>query len=94
MIVIVVRLLEKSCRNVVVVVPQPYDGTRQIVLITKRTQAGWVEQKIPAAGSWAKSQPARGQDPNEVSTGEEQYVPADATDTLDHTIGPLTDLRR
>jgi hypothetical protein len=79
---------------VVIVVPRPYEGPGQIVLIAKRTQARRVQQKILATRSWTKGQPARSQHPNEVSAGEEQYIPLDAAGTVDHVVRPLSDLRR
>src|SRR4029453_8053291 len=66
----------------------------EIVLITERAQARWIEQKIFASSSWAKSQPARRQHPNKMSAGKKQHVTRNCADALHYTVRAFADLFR
>ena len=81
-------------RHVIIVVPQSDHGLGQIAFITQCAETRRAEQKIPSLRSGSEGEPAGGQDTNEVSAGEQQYVSRDAADTLDHAVRALADLHR
>jgi hypothetical protein len=76
--------------HVMIVIPKSDHWLGKFVFITERAQARRAQQKILASGCWIEPQPAGGYNPNKMSTGKQQYVSGDCTETLDDPFCPLT----
>src|SRR5262245_10681031 len=69
------------------VVPQSNHGTGPCVLVAELAQARR-PQKEASSSPWREAEPARGQDPQEMSAREEQDVALDGTHPVYHAVGP------
>ena len=58
--------------NVMVVVPQPDDRSRQIMFVAERAQAGSVQHEMAAGRFGGRADPARRQHANEMAAGKHQ----------------------
>src|SRR5262249_12706114 len=77
--------------NVMVVIPEPDNWLRQVMLIADRAETGRIQQKIPSPNSRAEAQPAGDQYANKMSTGKKKYIFGNITDPCDDTVRALAD---
>ena len=75
------------------VVPKPNHRLRLVVLVSQSAEACGIEQEITSREG-RQSQPARGQNAEEMSAGEEQHVPMQGPYALDDPVGSGTHLLR
>ncbi len=64
------------------------------MLITQRAQARRANEQILCHAPWIESQPAAGQNPDEVSAGKKEYVGSNCADTPHHAVRPFAYLCR
>src|ERR1700756_5496325 len=76
------------------VIPQLDHWARQLFLVAHRTQACSAQHEPAGVGRHFKSNPARREDPNEMSAGKNQHVTLDCAYTFDRAVRPCADLAR